>query len=572
MVQRSRQALLLCILLFAHLASPILAEEVAELKAERLFEVVDKLNEGLPGFHDIAARRLTTPERTLSFFVRESREGRFGQAAYALNLNELSPDEQAKLGAELARKLYLVMDRQTGFPFAGLPDRSDGERPPSPSADSAVGGEPRKAYLLASLPLEVGQFEVYLMRFRTQDSADIWLFAPTSVDRIGEAFDICGPRPWESQLPTFLLNRTPDGTPVWAWLLLVAFIALGVGVAKLTKNLLDRIVRHDVIDKTYKGLFILLSTWIPYFSIHWWVPIPDPLLYILLFIGFCALIWIMSTILNEYSTRIIRGEIESVKDLDDISHLEDKRKLTYLSVGRRLLSFLAIAIGVGTIALKTPHFESVGFSLLASAGVVSVVLGVAAQPILGNIISGIQIAISRPIRVGDAILYEDDWCYVEEITYMYVLCRTWDERRLIVPLTYFISQPFSSYSLKNPQTMRTIHIELDYCVDLDGLRTEYLRLVEESKLWSENFEPKLEVLDFTEHGVKLRAIATADNAADAWDLHCDIREGLLKYLQSEQRASLPRLRLERHRGSDQTETTGSGDLQEDSADTSTNSD
>jgi small-conductance mechanosensitive channel len=181
--------------------------------------------------------------------------------------------------------------------------------------------------------------------------------------------------------------------------------------------------------------------------------------------------------------------------------------------------------------------------LLASAGVLSVLIGVAAQPVLGNIISGAQIAISRPVRVGDSIVYEGTWCYVEDITYMYVLCRTWDEKRLVIPLLYFTSKPFSSYSLRDPRALHLVELKVDYTVDVDALRSEYERLVEVSELWDDDYEPKCEVVAFEEESVKLRMFAWAGNASRSWDLHCELREGLLKYLQSDQQNCLPRLRI-----------------------------
>jgi small-conductance mechanosensitive channel len=163
--------------------------------------------------------------------------------------------------------------------------------------------------------------------------------------------------------------------------------------------------------------------------------------------------------------------------------------------------------------------------------------------VLGNIIAGVQIAISRPIRVGDALDYEGLWCYVEEITYMYVLCCTWDEKRYVIPLRYFVSKPFTSYSLRDPHTLRTVQFKVDYTVDVEEIRKEFIRAVKDHELYDENYEPKVQVIDWDEETVTVRGVISAGNASDAWDLHCDMREHMLTFVQSRQRGALPKQRV-----------------------------
>lgn len=500
---------------------------------------VEQLNAGLADFDEVAKKNLSTPEKTLGYFVRQSKKHNFRAAAYALNLQDTDP----KKAPRLAKKLYELMDRQVGFPFESLPDRTDGEEPTTPTGSANLGGEPKKSFLLGTLSLDIGQFEIHLSRYRTPDLEGVWLFAPPTVAEIERAYDVLGPRDWERRLPDVLRYQTVDKTPLWAWLVLLAIIAVSAAITKWVLHLMKKVVKFDLVQKLQNGLVVLLTCWIPYFTMEFWVPLPGLARNTLLFIGFCVMVWLVSTTLNFYSERLIRSQIDSVEDLDELDHTEQKKTLTYLSVGRRVLSFVLFAVGLGVVALKIPHFESVGFGLLASAGALSILLGVAAQPILGNIISGIQIAISRPIRIGDSLTYDGTWCYVEDITYMYVLCRTWDEMRLVIPLRYFTSNPFLSDSLRDPRAMRTVEMKLDYTVEVEPLRQEYIKIVESSELWDRDHDPKLEVTSFNDETVTVRAVSWSKNASSAWILNCELREKLLLFLQSRDTSPLPRRRI-----------------------------
>lgn len=499
------------------------------------------LNTGLPEFDQVAKSSLSTPEQALTYFVRQARKGRFEQAAHVLNLTHIAPDKQQAAGAELAQKLYLVMERKLGFSFDLLPDRVDGEVPEAPTSKGTESVTGRRSFLLGTLPLDIGEFEVHLTHFQS-DRSGAWLFAPTTVDEIEEAYRLAGPRSWESHIPKWL-KLSLGHAPAWGWLMLVASMLVSGLLATAAFKALSRLVPSELVHKTSKVGIVLAATWIPYSLLGFWAPIPNYVRYILLFLGFCALVGILSTTLHYFSLKLIRGDLESVEDLDQESRHREKRTLTYLSVGRRILSFLMFSVGIAIVALQIPNFRTVGLGLLASAGVLGVLLGVAAQPVIGNFIAGVHIGVTRPIRIGDSITYEGTWCYVEDITFMYVMCRTWDEMRLVIPLRYFISNPFKSDSLSDPRAMRTVEMKLDYNVDIAKLRDEYHRLVSESDDWEGDNEPELEVISFNDETVTVRVIAWSRNASTAWRLHCELRERLLEYLQKEQPDALPKKRL-----------------------------
>lgn len=527
-------------LLLAFLMLPATAESTEPEQSIKLLEV---LNEGLPEFSVVAQNSLVTPEQALSYFVKRCREKDYDAAAHVLNLNAIQPASQPQAGAELAARLYQVMKRQTGFPFGQLPDRADGYIPPPPSQSGKGEKRFKEAFLLGTLPLEVGDFEIYLTRCKTEDTQPVWVFAAATVDEINDAYELFGPRVWERKLPDWLVEYEIFETPLWTWGVLVLALLLSYGLSQLLFIGVNQFGSVALITKVRAGVVVLCASFIPYLILGEWAPVPSLVQYLLLAISFCALVWLISGVLHYFSISLIRGEIDSVEDLDGSGRSGDKRTLTYLSVGRRLLSFVVLVGGMAFIALKIPHFETVGVGLLASAGVLSVLLGVAAQPIVGNFVSGLQIGVTRPIRVGDSIHYDGTWCYVEDITFMYVMCRTWDEMRLVIPLRHFTSSPFKSDSLADPRAMRTIEMRLDYNVDVQALREQYKEEVKDSELWDRDHEPELEVLEFNDHSITIRALAWSNNASDAWRLHCQIRERLLKYLQTEQPDALPKRRF-----------------------------
>ncbi len=168
--------------------------------------------------------------------------------------------------------------------------------------------------------------------------------------------------------------------------------------------------------------------------------------------------------------------------------------------------------------------------MLASAGLATIILGIAAQSTLGNIIAGVQIALTKPARIGDTVLIEGRWGYVEDIRFTYMIVRTWDLRRLIVPLKTVISDTFENLSITSPHSLNEIELYVDYRVDVDKLRAKFKELLEASEDWDEEHPPIIQVTEMTEKSLKVRAICSASTAVIAWDLHCRLREQMVAYI------------------------------------------
>jgi small-conductance mechanosensitive channel len=182
-------------------------------------------------------------------------------------------------------------------------------------------------------------------------------------------------------------------------------------------------------------------------------------------------------------------------------------------------------------------------SLLASAGLATLVVGMAMKGTLANIIAGVQIAFAEPFRLEDVVVVEGEWGWIEEIGTMYVVVRIWDLRRLILPLSYFLDHPFQNWTRTGSYILANTTLYADYTAPMDELRAELRRICESSKLWKGDV-CALQVTDATEHAVQIRALMDARNSSDAWDLRCLVREKLIEFLQKKFPQSLPRWRGE----------------------------
>jgi small-conductance mechanosensitive channel len=187
--------------------------------------------------------------------------------------------------------------------------------------------------------------------------------------------------------------------------------------------------------------------------------------------------------------------------------------------------------------------RQIGVSLLASAGLAGVILGFAAQKSLGGILAGIQIAISQPIRIDDIVVVEGDWGTVEEITLTYVVICLWDDRRLVVPISYFIEKPFHNWTRTTDAIKGAVVLQLDLTADVNGLRTFYLEQITAHPLW-DGRDARVQVIDVQDRTQHLRFVCSAANADDLFDLRCAMREVLLHYLALHLPESLPRNRVE----------------------------
>ncbi|MBH8559798.1 mechanosensitive ion channel family protein [Hymenobacter negativus] len=224
-------------------------------------------------------------------------------------------------------------------------------------------------------------------------------------------------------------------------------------------------------------------------------------------------------------------------------NLRVRKLFTQLQFLKKLAASLVAFVAVGLVLMSFETVRRLGTGLLTSAGIASVIVGFAAQRSISNLLAGFQIAFTQPIRIDDVLVVEGEWGRVEEITFTYVVLSIWDERRLVLPLNYFIEKPFQNWTRTSARLTGAVFLQTDYTVPIDALRAELRRLLEATPLWDERV-CVLQVTDSKERTLELRALVSAANASALWDLRCLVREGLVAYLQREFPASLPRTRAE----------------------------
>jgi small-conductance mechanosensitive channel len=219
-----------------------------------------------------------------------------------------------------------------------------------------------------------------------------------------------------------------------------------------------------------------------------------------------------------------------------------RRVRTQALILRRVAIVAIVIIALASSLLIFPAARAAGTSLLASAGVVSIIAGLAAQSTLGNVIAGMQLAFSGAIRVDDVVIANGEWGRIEEITLTYVVLHVWDDRRMVLPSTYFTTTPFENWTRTSSQLMQSIDFDLDWLVDPQAMRDEMHRVLERTKLWDGRVAV-LQVTDAVSGMIHVRILVTAVDAPTLFDLRCFVREELIRWLHEHQPSALPRTRV-----------------------------
>jgi small-conductance mechanosensitive channel len=229
--------------------------------------------------------------------------------------------------------------------------------------------------------------------------------------------------------------------------------------------------------------------------------------------------------------------------LDTPDNLLARKHVTQMRVLRRVMSTLVVLITTGAALMTFSAVREVGLSLFASAGVAGIVAGLAARPVLSNLIAGIQLAVTQPISLEDAVIVENEMGFIEEITSTYVVVRLWDQRRLVVPLTYFMERPFQNWTREDTALLGTVMLYLDYSAPIERIRAKAAEIAAQSTSWDRRVVG-VQVTDAKERTIEVRVLVSAADASKAFDLRCEMREKLIAFLRSEFPDALPRTRGE----------------------------
>ncbi|HTW48670.1 MAG TPA: mechanosensitive ion channel family protein [Acidobacteriaceae bacterium] len=256
-------------------------------------------------------------------------------------------------------------------------------------------------------------------------------------------------------------------------------------------------------------------------------------------LGLIASVAWLVVLLVQVTSDVVAGRYR----LDVEDNLTARRIQTQFQMLHRIAMILVAMVTLSIMLMTFPAIKHIGVSILASAGLASLVVGMAMKDTLANLIAGVQIAFTQPFRIEDAVVVEGEWGWIEEIGTMYVVVRIWDLRRLVLPLSYFLDHPFQNWTRTSADLLGNTIIYADYTVPMDELRAELRRICESTKLWRGKV-CVLQASDASEHTVQLRALMDARNSGDAWDLRCLVREKLIEFLQKNYPESLPRVRGE----------------------------
>ncbi|QIA06734.1 mechanosensitive ion channel family protein [Draconibacterium halophilum] len=250
-----------------------------------------------------------------------------------------------------------------------------------------------------------------------------------------------------------------------------------------------------------------------------------------------SIAWALMAILRGFK-RVILSKLDTSQE----DNLRERKFLTQFNIMESIIYFMIVLIAIGASLMLFEEVRQLGISLFASAGVAGIIIGFAAQRLIATVLAGLQIAITQPIRLDDVVIIENEWGRIEEITLTYVVVKIWDQRRLVVPSTYFFEKPFQNWTRNTSEILGTVFLYTDYHVPFDALRAELTRLLNSTPLWDKRVNV-LQVTDTKEYGVEIRALMSAKDSPIAWDLRVFIREKMIEFIQKNYPESLPRTRV-----------------------------
>lgn len=541
----SQALLLLCGVVIAL----VLALGAAAQNGSSTFYQQDTINPGLDALAEKELNR-TNPRQSLRGFLDAIDKGNTALAAHSLNLSGLDPARQAEQGPDLARRLASVIARQVWIDWSDLSARPDALMEIASDTHPRA-GQPRRDLRIATLQANGATYDIRLARYKAPGLAPVWLFTPQTVANIGPLYDRFGPRPYERLIPNSL-KREFARLWLWEWIVLPVMAALvtvlGWGTRSLVIALAARSPREwwrSGLQRSAVPLALLVMAGAAQMILSWVLTFSGPVHAILRPTLTVLMVWaigiamlrVLDAVLNRITLRYI-GEI------DDKRGVDERELYTSIYALRRLIVLVMVVAAAVIILARLDLFDSIGMTLLASAGVVTVILGIAGQAVLGNILASLQIAFAKPVRIGDSVLFEGDWAYVESIFYTFLRLRTWDHRRIVVPVTYFVSKPFENWSVAEARMMKVITLRLDFQADVDLLRRTFAKLVDDHPDIAETDNSFTYTTGQTAEGIEVSFYAMMPDPSTGWTAQSALREQLLAYIRDEHSDWLPRDRVQ----------------------------
>jgi small-conductance mechanosensitive channel len=526
-------AAVLCVFVAAAIARPTFAQD-----GSRFWYETEALNPGLPE-GDASRLDRSTPRLTLRGFINATERGDYDAAAHYLNLARLAPEDHAASGPAAADRLASIMARQVWIDWSSIPARPDAMIEMAGGSNSRA-GEPRRNLPLATLQTGGKAYDLRLARYKPPEGPAVWLFTPQTVDNIAPLYDAFGPRRYEQAIPD-VLKRELAGLWLWEWLALpliaLIVLALGWGVQKVVHWLSTKAPRNwlrNGLDRSRLPLALLVMAGTTQAILAWVLSFSGPVQAIVKPTLTIVMVWAVGmTALRILDAILHKITLRFVGDIDDKRGFDERNFYTSIYALRRLIVLVTVGIAAIIVLARLNLFDSIGMTLLASAGVLTVILGIAGQAVLGNIIASLQIAFAKPVRIGDAVYFEGEWSYVEAIFYTFLRLRTWDKRRIVVPVTYFVSKPFENWSVTEARMMRVIDLWLDPCADVDLLRRSFQKMLEDDPDITDTENAYVYATDHSPDGFKISFYAMMPDPSTGWTAQSRLREKLMACVRDE---------------------------------------
>ncbi|PAU73867.1 mechanosensitive ion channel family protein [Vreelandella alkaliphila] len=504
-----------------------------ESENERWF-AIDSLNTGLGDVPEEVGRM--SPREMVRSFLAFTESEDYATAAHLLNLNDIDPGEQQAQGAELARQLAEVLKRGEWLNASNMSGRQDAVIE-DPSGQNPLAGEPQRNIELAALKVDGQAYDVRLGRYRVGEEDPVWLVMPESVSFIPALYEEYGPSMLERYIPE-RLKASFGMLKIWEWLAIPIFlIAIGtVGVVTyylvgLVARILPSGVSTIFADQIGVPMAMIVMSLVTQMLLDYVVSFSAIATTTFRVLLISIMAWGAGTIaLRFVDTIMLRLTRRLVGEIDDTKPKDQRRLLTSLYALRRAIILITVT-GVSIYILgQVQLFETLGLSILASASVLAVLVGVAGQTVLGNILSSFQLSLAKPIRIGDLVIFEGEWCYVEGIFYTYIRLRSWDERRLIVPVTYFTSKPFDNLSVKSTKMYRSLVLTLHLSADIGLLRDKFLEFAKEEENVVEHHKLLCYVTAQTGTAQTITCYLMTSDPMAGWTAEMNLREKLLAFI------------------------------------------
>ncbi|OXT01467.1 hypothetical protein B7H23_00315 [Notoacmeibacter marinus] len=498
----------------------------------RWFET-DRLNAGLPPPTGVDLLR-ETPQSALETFLMLGRDKRYADAAHLLDLTDIDLADQERIGFERAAQLYAVLDRKIWIDWSALPDRPDALDPRGSSRDASA-GEAQRDLSLGQLALDYRPVSLRLRRIKETGGDPVWVFSRQTVGNIEGLYEAYGPSRFERWLPESLKQNTPFGVAVWEMaalpiaivLLIAVFLTVYRGLRSFQSRT-DRSVVAELLDAIALPAASMLTGVIGWLLTRYLFVFSAPVdvfmtpLWTMFLV--LALIFLFVRIFDTMLDRVFASKI------DDISKPEnegDRELQTNLSAARRIALLVLAVAGFGIVLLQTNVFDGMAVALLGSAGLLTLVIGFAARSALSSIMSSLQIALSKSAKIGDDVLFEGYWCTVERINFTFIQLRSWDRRRIIVPVDYFVSHPFENWTKQDATITKYVELRLNHLADLEPMRERFQQFVEEDADILTKNEAKVQVVGHEATGMLVRFYADARDPTTGWNMQCRLREAML---------------------------------------------